>query len=842
MHRFLCFSFLVVAALSLIPAASALPVFPGAVGFGSHTVAGRRGQVYRVTNLNDSGPGSLRFGVQEIRGPRVIVFEVSGVIELKSDLAVRSADRGDYGFLTIAGQTAPPPGITLKNAGIAVHNHDVLIQHLAIRPGTSTEFPTLPRFGNRDAIKVEATPGQAIYNIVIDHVSCSWALDETVSTWSDEGSIYNVTFLDCIFAEGIRHVGDKSPAGYGPLGGRNTLGVSFIGNLMAFNHHRNPLIRDAIGNVEILNNLIYRPHPSHHGAIYFGSAAPALPKLTLIASAAGNVVIRAPSGELEGHRYPVSTLAVWVHEKATTRLSLYLANNSVFNPDTNTWYPTDGNPFSKEVYQHGPIAPGQWTSNPFPANGAEVWTEGPEEREAKVLATAGKQPAFRDAIDAALIEKVRQRTGTWVLREEDLGPKPWQPADVRQTRPLVLPANPDADDDNDGYTNLEEWLHGWSAYVEGRAAEPPRADAQPEKHLNYQSPGVVANLPVFYQRVADRVTHPMSWTSGAYKDFDAWKKLARQRVQQSWLTPPPTAPWDVAVLGEEDRGSYVVRKLALNISGDSRVLAYLTVPKGAGPFPAVLVLHDHGGRFDIGKEKMVRPFAVPDAVLKSSEEWTGRAYGGRYVADELSKRGYVCFVTDALNWGDRGGGGDRGQQAIASNLMHLGMSFAGLMAWEDLRAAEFLASLPEVDHARIGAMGHSMGAYRTWQVTAMSPHIAAGVAICWMGTVKSLIVPGNNQARGDPAFSMLHPGLLADLDYPDIASLACPKPVLFYNGLYDRLFPQFGVHEAYEKMHRVWDSQGASDRLATRIWKVEHTFNQEMQEAAFAWLDSVLKK
>jgi len=377
--------------------------------------------------------------------------------------------------------------------------------------------------------------------------------------------------------------------------------------------------------------------------------------------------------------------------------------------------------------------------------------------------------------------------------------------------------------------------------VEGRTETPPTADVEPPPHRNYQTPGGVADLSVFYQRVADRVTHPLSWTSGAYQDFGSWKKRAQQRVQQSWFAPPPSAPWDVAMLGEEDRSTYVVRKLAVNISGDSRVLAYLTVPKGRGPFPAVLVLHDHGGRFDIGKEKMVRPFDVPETVSKSSEEWIHRAYGGRSVADELSKRGYVCFVTDALNWGDRGGGGDRGQQAIASNLMHLGMSFSGVMAWEDLRAAEFLAGLPEVDRNRIAALGHSMGAYRAWQVAAASPHIAAGVANCWMATVKSLIVPGNNQARGDPAYSMLHPGLLADLDYPDIASLACPKPMLFYNGRHDRLFPQFGVEHAYAKMRAVWLSQGASDRLVTTTWPVEHTFTAAMQEAAFTWLDAVLK-
>jgi dienelactone hydrolase len=218
------------------------------------------------------------------------------------------------------------------------------------------------------------------------------------------------------------------------------------------------------------------------------------------------------------------------------------------------------------------------------------------------------------------------------------------------------------------------------------------------------------------------------------------------------------------------------------------------------------------------------------------------AYGGRWLGDELAKRGYVCLSTDALNWSDRGGAGYEGQQALAGNLLHLGVSWAGLIAHEDLRAAEFLATRPEVDPKRVAAMGLSMGCFRTWQVAALSDRIKAGVAICWMATVKGLMVPGNNQTRGQSAYAFIHPGLFTYLDYPDVASLACPKPMLFYNGEEDGLFPVDSVREAYAKMRRVWESQGAGDRLETRVWPVPHVFNVEMQETAFAWLDRRLGK
>ena len=356
----------------------------------------------------------------------------------------------------------------------------------------------------------------------------------------------------------------------------------------------------------------------------------------------------------------------------------------------------------------------------------------------------------------------------------------------------------------------------------------------------YQSPGVVADLPVFYRRLAARLDFPLAWDPARHQDFAAWRKAARTQALACLMTPPPQAPFDPVVLAEQDRGSYTARKLILNLTADSRVLGLMLVPKGKGPFPAVLLLHDHGARLDIGKEKVIAPWDLPAEKLASARQWTEECYGGRFIGDELARRGYVCFATDALNWSDRGGAGFDGQHALASNLLHLGTSLAALIAHEDLRAAEFLATRPEVDGRRVAAMGLSMGCFRTWQVAALSDRIAAGVAICWMATDKGLMVPGNNQTTGQSAFTMTHPEIFRYLDYPDVASLACPKPMLFYNGLQDGLFPVPSVQEAYAKLRRVWESQGAGDRLETRLWDVPHVFNREMQEAAFAWLDRQL--
>jgi dienelactone hydrolase len=357
----------------------------------------------------------------------------------------------------------------------------------------------------------------------------------------------------------------------------------------------------------------------------------------------------------------------------------------------------------------------------------------------------------------------------------------------------------------------------------------------------YQTQGVKDNLPVFYKKLADRQVYQLSWLQGNKGDFSVWQQEARAKVMECLLTPPPVAPFDAKIIAEQDRGSYVARKVVLNITGDSRVLALMLVPKSSGPHPAVLLLHDHGAKWDIGKEKVIEPWDEPAEKIKSAKEWVKEYYGGRFIGDELAKKGYVCLAVDMFNWSDRAGADAESQQALAANLMHLGASYAGLIAHEDLRAAEFLSEQPQVDRKRIAAMGLSVGGFRTWQVAALSPHISAGVSVCWMSTHKGLMVPGNNQTKGHSAYTMLHPGLAHYLDYPDVASMACPKPMMFCNGSRDHLFPVESIKEAFSKMRQVWDSQNAGDKLVTKLYDAPHEYNLIMQTDSFLWLDKILK-
>lgn len=356
---------------------------------------------------------------------------------------------------------------------------------------------------------------------------------------------------------------------------------------------------------------------------------------------------------------------------------------------------------------------------------------------------------------------------------------------------------------------------------------------------------VTGNMPVFYQQMKQQLTYPLAWGKAEEKDFAKWKAQARHVLAECMqnLQPAPKA-YAMEVTDREQRDGYEARKIRFNLSEWSRVPAYLLVPEGKGPFPAIVLLHDHGAHFSIGKEKMVRPFHVAPEVMEDADQWASQCYDGQYVGDYLARHGYVVLAVDALFWGERGrkeGTSYDAQQALASNFLQMGASWGAFINVDDMRSAEFLASLPFVDKERVGSLGFSMGAYRSWMLAALTDVVRASASICWMNTTEHLMTLTNNQNKGGSAYAMLIPALRRYLDYPHVASIACPKPTLFFNGTQDKLFPIEGVRDAYREMETVWKSQGASDRLVTKLWDEKHFFNKEMQKETLEFFDRWLK-
>ena len=374
-----------------------------------------------------------------------------------------------------------------------------------------------------------------------------------------------------------------------------------------------------------------------------------------------------------------------------------------------------------------------------------------------------------------------------------------------------------------------------------------------QKREKYEWQG---EIPTYVETLKKELTYPMAWGNSPIRNFKKWKKAARAKVFECMMTPPKAAAaWDMEVLGEEQRDGYKAQKIAFNINAYSRITAYLLIPDGKGPFPTVNALHDHGAHLFIGKEKMIRPFFTPEEqdapakqelcqeILDDADAWAKQLYDNQYVGDYLAKHGYVVFSADAPMWGERGRkeGVDRNKyDLIAGNMMMLGRDLSAFMTYDDISSIEFLASLPMVDAKRIGCVGCSMGAYRSWMLSALSDRIKAGASICWMITTDVQLTRrfGRKENGG---FANCIPGLRQYLDYPHIASLACPKPMLFINGTKDKLFPVPGVKDAFTEMHKVWKSQGADNLLDTELWEIPHSCGLKAQEKMLEFLDKNLK-
>ncbi|MCC6489225.1 MAG: hypothetical protein IT364_17120, partial [Candidatus Hydrogenedentes bacterium] len=210
------------------------PAFPGAEGFGKYAIGGRRGKVYEVINLNDSGPGSFREAC-EAEGPRTVVFRVSGTIPLESELEIENP------YITIAGQTAPGDGICIKNYQFEFETDHMIVRYLRVRPGD-------------EAGKEQDAFGGEGDHIIVDHCSVSWGVDETLSI----NKASNLTVQWCMVTESLtKSIHKKGSHGYGGLWGGP--GGSFHHNILAHHSSRNPRAsgNEESGLLDYRNNVVY---------------------------------------------------------------------------------------------------------------------------------------------------------------------------------------------------------------------------------------------------------------------------------------------------------------------------------------------------------------------------------------------------------------------------------------------------------------------------------------------------------------------------------------------------------------------------------------------------------
>ena len=388
--------------------------FPGAQGWAAHTPGGRGGKILRVTTLAASGPGSFAEAIAA-SGPRIVVFEVGGVVDLDmKELKITEP------FLTIAGQTAPQPGITFIKGGLTIATHDVVIRHIRVRPGDGLKPK---RSGDIDAI----TTVRGARDVIVDHCSLSWATDENLSASSTrflgesekewmENASRRITYGNNIIAEGLAHsTHPKGEHSKGSLIHDHVNDVLIVGNLYAHNYERSPLFKGGARG-QVLNNLIYDPgqRAIHYNLIAEEWLGHPYSRGQLVAR--GNVMRAGISTE------PLAMVMVG----GSGDLDLYLEDNLAVD----------------RLGQPMPLQ-GRYTTTPIevkamkqaPALPFGVSLLPSAKVQDAVIANAGARPWDRDDTDRRIVADVIEGRGEIIDSQEDVGGYP----QMKETRQAFVP-------------------------------------------------------------------------------------------------------------------------------------------------------------------------------------------------------------------------------------------------------------------------------------------------------------------------------------------------------------------------------------------------------------------
>jgi len=425
-----------------------LPAFPGAEGFGRYAIGGRGGVVIKVTNLNDSGPGSLREAV-EAEGPRIVVFEVSGNISLSTRLTVNNP------YITIAGQTAPGDGICLKGP-LTINAHDVVVRYIRARPD-DTLFP------NVDAINDGWSP-ESVHDFILDHCSASWGTDETITI----GYSPNVTVQWCISSEALLDHSMAMVCG-GPYG-------SFHHNLLAHSNSRNPLYAGVPAKViDFRNNVIY----NWGGMSSYGGEKS-------MVNHVNNFYKYGPATST-GVRYLIFKADV-IFTKMYCNGNYVTGSSTITSDNWNggIMYGGDTSESTLRLY------------SPLDVSAAPVTTQSAEDAYDSVLADVGATLPSRDSLDARILQEVTDGdytygtngiisavsdTAGWPTLNSTTPPTDTDNDGIPNEWELCRGLNPNdpedgsADPDGDGYTNIEDYLNYLTENLKG--------DFKPDGHVDF---------------------------------------------------------------------------------------------------------------------------------------------------------------------------------------------------------------------------------------------------------------------------------------------------------------------------------------------------------------------
>ena len=363
-----------------------------------------------------------------------------------------------------------------------------------------------------------------------------------------------------------------------------------------------------------------------------------------------------------------------------------------------------------------------------------------------------------------------------------------------------------------------------------------------------------------------RQAYPLSYLSDAHSDVDVWCQEARAAVKCLLSYEPPEVPLNPEVHDSYVKDGLLYRHISYAQPYGPRTEGILMSPeKAVGKLPGVLGLHDHGGFKYYGKEKITAP-KNPPPIMKAYQELY---YGGRAWAAALAKRGYVVFVPDLFFWGSRkmriedvpdwyGREAYEGLVApvdseeyilaynkfcadketdIAKAFTETGITWPGMMVYDDIRAMDFLASLPDVDAENLSCGGLSGGGQRTVYLSAIDERVKCSVCVGLMSTFEEVAL----YKVYTHTWMMYLPGLVNLMDFTDLYSLHGKKPTMVLYSTNDALFTPKGQEDAHARLEKIYAKMGAPELYTGIFFPGAHRFDVEMQEKAFEFYDKWMK-
>lgn len=396
-----------------------------------------------------------------------------------------------------------------------------------------------------------------------------------------------------------------------------------------------------------------------------------------------------------------------------------------------------------------------------------------------------------------------------------------------------------------------------SAPVDPRGPMPPDLSGVPPD---------LGNLHPIIQSIADARALPLSFLNDRWRDLDSWKREARAFFRERLSYHPKALPLKADLARREERDDYTVEVINIHATTAYHIPARVLVPKGRrGRLPAVVAIHDHGGRYVWAHGKILSHADDVPELLAEREANYGRPW-----TEHLVRRGYIVIVIDAFYFGERrlrveelvpnrviaeaaesfraiakapryskewvqavNRTCSRYESLTAKNLFSAGATWPGLHTWDDMRSVDYLVSRPDVDPERIGAAGLSIGGLRTAHLVAADPRIKAASVTGWM----TQFVHQHRHHLRNHTWMIYIPGLYGAMDFPDAAALHAPGALLVQQCRRDILYPLKSMQGAVDQLTRIYTKAGIPERFRGTMYDIRHVFHPHMQEETFDWFD-----